>query len=99
MSRPAVPFGRRAAHCPGPRLPTGAHPHLPRPVEPLGGSYPTTGWAVGERIVEWRVPNKPLPPGTYRVRVGWYDRLSGERLPLPNAVDSAFELGAVEIPR
>ena len=65
--------------------------------DPLGGTYPTRRWQPGERILEWRTP-KNLPPGVYRVRVGWYDRVSGKRLPLPGVPDAAFDLGEIVVP-
>ncbi|MCW5850639.1 MAG: hypothetical protein KIT87_11240 [Anaerolineae bacterium] len=65
--------------------------------DPLGGTYPTRRWQPGERILEWRAP-KDLPPGVYRVRVGWYDRGSGARLPLPGVPDAAFDLGEATVP-
>ena len=65
--------------------------------DPLGGTYPTRRWHPGERVLEWRTP-AALPPGMYRVRVGWYDRVSGERLPLPTSDDAAFDLGEVSVP-
>ncbi len=64
--------------------------------DPLGGTYPTRRWAVGERVLEWRTPSR-LPAGVYHVRVGWYDRASGERLPLPGSEEQAFELGTMEV--
>ncbi|MCW5881373.1 MAG: hypothetical protein KIS91_10620 [Anaerolineae bacterium] len=64
--------------------------------EPLGATYPTSEWRVGDRVIEERGV-APLPPGTYRVRVGWYDRATGERLPLPGSADNAFDAGMVEV--
>ena len=64
--------------------------------EPLGATYRTRQWQVGDRVIETRGV-APLPPGTYRVRVGWYDRATGERLPLPGSADNAFDAGVVEV--
>ncbi len=64
--------------------------------EPLGATYPTSEWRVGDRVIEERGV-APLPPGVYRVRVGWYDRATGERLPLPGSADNTFDAGTVEV--
>ncbi len=64
--------------------------------EPLGATYPTSRWHVGERIVESR-PLPPLPPGTYHAQVGWYNRATGERLPVPNSADNAVDLGMFSV--
>ena len=63
--------------------------------EPLGASYPTSRWRPGERIVEPRAPPS-LAPGVYRVRAGWYDRATGERLALPGSADNSLDLGTLE---
>ncbi len=62
---------------------------------PLGGSYPTTDWRPGERILQTvSVPIKAdTPPGEAAVRVGWYDWRDGQRLPVPSAPDSAPTVG------
>ncbi|MFN8475995.1 MAG: hypothetical protein U0822_27725 [Anaerolineae bacterium] len=64
--------------------------------EPLGATYPTSRWHVGERIVESR-PLPPLPPGQYRVQVGWYNRATGERLPVPGSAENAVDLGTLSV--
>ncbi|MFN8483233.1 MAG: hypothetical protein U0768_09360 [Anaerolineae bacterium] len=64
--------------------------------EPLGATYPTSRWRAGERIVESR-PLPPLPPGQYRVQVGWYNRASGERLPVPGSAENAVDLGTLTV--
>jgi hypothetical protein len=50
--------------------------------EPGGGQFPTTSWVSGEYLVDaYQVPVHPdTPPGTYRLEVGLYDPLSGQRL-------------------
>ncbi len=49
---------------------------------PLEGALPTTAWAPGVVIPDtYRVPlDANAPPGEYRLAVGLYDPLSGERL-------------------
>ncbi len=51
---------------------------------PLGGTYPTTIWATGERVLDsHRLPLPPeLPAGQYRLAVGWYHQPTGQRLSL-----------------
>ncbi len=68
---------------------------------PLGGSYPTTGWQPGERIIQRvSVPIAPdAPPGDLAVRVGWYDWRDGQRLPAPGAPDNAAEVAALRVIR
>lgn len=49
---------------------------------PLGGSYPTTGWSVGERVRdEYRIPiEADAPAGEYELEIGLYEPVTGERL-------------------
>ncbi|MFN8500092.1 MAG: glycosyltransferase family 39 protein [Anaerolineae bacterium] len=66
---------------------------------PLGGSYATTDWAPGERIigrVEAKVADD-APPGSLSVQVGWYDWRTGERLPTSSGRDGAAEIGTVTV--
>mgnify|MGYP000576301761 CR=1 FL=1 len=57
---------------------------------PALGARPTTGWAPGEviadRILVFLAPG--ISPGQYRLRIGWYQALNGERSPLPDGSDS-----------
>ncbi|MFQ3567047.1 MAG: glycosyltransferase family 39 protein [Aggregatilineales bacterium] len=52
--------------------------------DPLGGSYPTWAWSPGEQLIDrWTLLLPPdLPPGQYALRVGWYRRDTGERMPV-----------------
>ena len=69
---------------------------------PRQGAYPTSWWEAGEVIVdEYTVPlDADVPPGRYRVQVGWYDGggrvpafgMDGARLP-----GEAVDLGTVEV--
>jgi len=55
-----------------------------RDSEPVGGSRPTSGWGIGEEILDhygMMLP-KELPSGEYQLVVGMYDPTSGERLPI-----------------
>ena len=50
---------------------------------PVGGFRPTASWRAGEVIEDQRTLFLPedLPPGEYRLWVGFYNRDTGERLP------------------
>ena len=54
---------------------------------PVWGSYPTTEWAAGETVFDqYLVPVKDAaPPGKYRLLVGFYDPVTGARLPVLDA--------------
>lgn len=66
---------------------------------PAGGRYPTSLWEAGEVIVDERVlPLAGVPPGSYLLVVGLYDRVSGNRLPLPDNPAGEIILEPVEIP-
>jgi len=55
-----------------------------RDSEPVGGLRPTSGWGIGEKILDnygIMLP-KELPSGEYQLVVGMYDPTSGERLPI-----------------
>ena len=67
--------------------------------EPLGGIYPTTRWAAYEMVrdVYTLRPARALTPGTYVLRVGWYDSATGERLPVAESVDDAVLLTTLQV--
>ena len=50
---------------------------------PRAGTYPTSIWDAGERVVDERVLVLPpdLPAGRYRLLAGLYDPATGTRLP------------------
>jgi hypothetical protein len=54
------------------------------PGEHIDVAYPTTLWQPGEMILDDRRLTLPedVPPGDYELRVGLYDPISGERLPI-----------------
>ncbi|MBK7782614.1 MAG: phospholipid carrier-dependent glycosyltransferase [Ardenticatenia bacterium] len=55
--------------------------------EPGNGSLPTTAWLPGDTVIERHAPKLDAAArGELRLRLGWYDPATGERLPL--AADS-----------
>lgn len=65
--------------------------------EPEGGFYPTDAWNAGEPVADTyrlELPSE-LPSGAYRLLVGWYDPVSGARIPLQAGGD-IHELAAWE---
>ncbi|MGE5139904.1 MAG: hypothetical protein ACM3JD_10600, partial [Rudaea sp.] len=73
--------------------------HAPRVgLYPDPQPYPTTRWAANEMVRDTFSLTLPsdLAPGTYSLRVGWYEPESDDRLSIKGADDS-FELGKVEI--
>jgi hypothetical protein len=57
--------------------------------EPYDGSYPTTNWAEGEMVrdtFQLQVPVN-LEPGTYTLRIGWYDTNTQDGLSLQDGSD------------
>jgi hypothetical protein len=71
--------------------------------EPAANTRPTTTWRGAEVIVdEYAIPVAAgAPPGVYRIEIGLYDSLSGDRLPLlgedGNPAADHLILGAIEI--
>jgi hypothetical protein len=51
---------------------------------PVGGTYPTTEWVVGEIVVDkYEIEVAPeAPPGEYRIEVGMYELATMKRLPV-----------------
>ncbi|MCL4459829.1 MAG: glycosyltransferase family 39 protein [Chloroflexi bacterium] len=51
---------------------------------PVGGARPTTSWARGEVIIDrYEIAVKAgAPPGEYRLEIGMYDAVTGQRLPV-----------------
>ena len=51
---------------------------------PLQGAYPTRFWRPGESLLDYWVLRVPpdIPTGPAQLRIGIYDPLSGERLPV-----------------
>lgn len=67
---------------------------------PLAG-YPTSRWQPGDRVVARFAPtvDPAAHAGPFRVRVGWYRLLDGERLPLPGDDDAAADVAMGTIRR
>jgi hypothetical protein len=53
------------------------------------GTYPTTAWQPGERITDKYTLTLPegIPPGDYRVRVGWYQSDTQQRVAVAGSED------------
>ncbi|MEW5961641.1 MAG: hypothetical protein AB1801_28320, partial [Chloroflexota bacterium] len=51
---------------------------------PQAGRYPTTAWTAPDRVVDrYTLTLRPgAPPGKYRLLVGMYDPVTGQRLPV-----------------
>ncbi|MCS7055594.1 MAG: glycosyltransferase family 39 protein [Thermoflexales bacterium] len=66
--------------------------------EPFDGQYPTGLWDAGERVRDVRAI--ALPPEARRLRVGWYDRQTGQRLTARMADGSPWpdDIVFIEIP-
>ncbi len=49
---------------------------------PLRGTYPTTGWSVGERVRDeyWIPIEADAPAGEYELEIGMYEPVTGERI-------------------
>jgi hypothetical protein len=66
---------------------------------PLGGRWPTSLWLPGTVLDDQHTIalSADLAPGTYRIVVGLYDPVSGDRLPLPDGSD-ALPLAELQLP-
>lgn len=66
---------------------------------PLAGFYPTAHWRVHDIIEDHYSLTLPseLLTGTYQLQVGWYQPLTGIRLPFANAAD-AVEIAQWTVP-
>jgi len=64
---------------------------------PLGGGFPTQMWRPGDVVLDEHVV--PLPPNLatarYTVHVGWYDSVTGARLPVGGG--DYFDLGEQDL--
>lgn len=74
-------------------------------TKPHGGAYPTWQWAPGEVVAEdITLSLAGVPPGRYRLALGWYDAATGQRLPAldangaPHPADRVVLADVVEIP-
>jgi hypothetical protein len=67
--------------------------------EPGGGAYPTTGWLQDEYLADTHTVTIAADalPGTYRLAIGLYDPVAGERLRLPDGADQVVLETSVEV--
>ncbi|MCL6510817.1 MAG: glycosyltransferase family 39 protein [Anaerolineae bacterium] len=67
-------------------------------AEPFDGQYPTGLWETGERVRDVRAI--ALPANAKRLRIGWYDRQTGQRLPAYSADGKPWpdDIVFIEIP-
>jgi len=67
--------------------------------EPRSGAYPTTRWAVNEMVREIYTLNlsDDLSPGSFVLKVGWYDTETGERLLVAGSADDALVITKFEV--
>jgi hypothetical protein len=65
--------------------------------QPHNGLYPTSAWGAGEMVRDSFTLTIPddAPPGLYDVEVGWYDPVTGERLPVNGG--SAFRVAVLPV--
>jgi len=62
---------------------------------PQAGQAPTTGWLPGEVVADgyqFSAQAIALPPGTYRLAVGLYNQITGQRLPVSGTTTDAVTL-------
>jgi hypothetical protein len=66
---------------------------------PLSGEAPTDSWLPGEALVDryWLALPPDLSAGAYRLVVGLYDPISGQRLPAVDASGQSFPANAVSL--
>ncbi len=71
-----------------------------RDGQPVQWMRPTSTWQLGERITDHYAMLLPddLPSGRYRINVGLYDPVTGQRLPISaGPQDYAIEVGPIEV--
>jgi len=65
---------------------------------PRAWAYPTTWWAAGEVVSETvTLDVRVVPPGEYRLGIGWYDPATFDRLPATDAAGQAHPLNRVTL--
>lgn len=66
---------------------------------PGGVYYPSSLWQPGALLADTHTIALPanLPPGTYTLRTGLYDKPSMQRLPIPGSPDDSLELGPIRV--
>jgi hypothetical protein len=65
--------------------------------QPYNGLYPTSAWGPGEMVRDTFTLTVPTgaPPGLYDIHVGWYDSITGERLPSDG--ESTFRVAVLPV--
>jgi hypothetical protein len=68
---------------------------------PGGVYYPSSLWQPGELLADAHTIALPanLPPGTYTLHTGLYDKPTMKRLPIPGSPDDSVELGTILVQR
>ncbi|HLB50236.1 MAG TPA: hypothetical protein VJL59_24710 [Anaerolineales bacterium] len=101
--QPALAAYKIFVHLVGPLKDDGSVIYAQRDTEPCDNFYSSRQWAPGEIIVDrfaLSLPND-IPPGDYKLLIGWYDSGTLERLTandeLGRAHDNAVELEQVHI--
>lgn len=66
---------------------------------PAAGAAPTNTWAEGEVIVDTHTLSVPadVPPGRYRLIIGFYEEASGIRLPLVSLDGNEYPLASLTV--
>ncbi|MDP3046727.1 MAG: glycosyltransferase family 39 protein [Chloroflexota bacterium] len=67
---------------------------------PAGGGWPTTAWPPGSLVTDIHslVLRADSAPGPYRLAVGVYEPVSGQRLPVAGTDDGRLLLGPLTLP-
>jgi hypothetical protein len=68
---------------------------------PGGVYYPSSLWQPGELLADAHTIALPanLPPGTYSLHTGLYDKPSMKRVSIPGSPDDSVELGTILVKR
>jgi 4-amino-4-deoxy-L-arabinose transferase-like glycosyltransferase len=64
---------------------------------PRGDRLPTSTWPPDYRLMDAVSLRLPETPGIYTLALGWYNPLTGERLPLAGAVDGRLLPGMITV--
>jgi len=85
--------------------PTSEHIVAQVDTQPHGGAYPTWQWAPGEVVSDdILLALGGVPPGRYRLALGWYDAATGQRLSaldangVPHPADRVILADIVDVP-
>lgn len=64
---------------------------------PAGGKAPTTGWRVGEPVLDSRTLRLPATPGSYALAVALYEQAGVRRLAVPGFADNLARVGSLRL--